>query len=66
MREVDLILGPFADHALPALAPPALDAFEAFLAENDNDLLAWLTGSGSLPRQHTEIVGRIRAFHRLA
>ena len=65
MREVDLILGPFADRALAGLDPAALGAFEALLAQSDNDLYRWLTGSASTPRQHAEIVDRIRGHHRI-
>jgi antitoxin CptB len=66
MRELDLILGPFADRALPALDAPAWDAFDALLSENDSDLLPWLTGLGICPRQHAEIVETIRVHHGIA
>ncbi|MFN3952998.1 MAG: succinate dehydrogenase assembly factor 2 [Pararhodobacter sp.] len=42
-KEMDLILGPFADEVLPALDMPLRDAFEALLAENDHDLYGWIT-----------------------
>ncbi len=37
-REMDLILGPFADTALAGLSAGDLDVFEALLDENDHDL----------------------------
>ncbi len=37
-REMDLILGPFADTALVGLSAGDLDVFEALLDENDHDL----------------------------
>jgi antitoxin CptB len=63
MRELDLILGPFADRSLATLDPAPLDAFEALLTENDTDLYGWLIRGSSTPPQHAEIVGRIRAHH---
>jgi antitoxin CptB len=64
MREVDLILGPFADRALPGLDPAGLDAYEALLSEADTDLIRWLSGRHNSPGQHRQIIGRIRALHR--
>ena len=43
IKEMDLILGPFADEALEGFDAPALDVFEALLAENDHDLYQWVT-----------------------
>ncbi|MDP5306141.1 FAD assembly factor SdhE [Paracoccus spongiarum] len=43
MKEMDLILGPFADEVLPALDDRAIAAYEALLAENDQDLYLWVT-----------------------
>lgn len=42
-REMDLILGPFADEVLPELDAPARAAFEALLDENDHDLYRWIS-----------------------
>lgn len=43
MKEMDLILGRFADDLLSHLSPAELDAFEAVLSENDQDLYLWVT-----------------------
>ncbi|HET7410536.1 MAG TPA: succinate dehydrogenase assembly factor 2 [Paracoccaceae bacterium] len=64
-REMDLILGPYADEALPGLDGPALDAFEALLDEADADLYAWVAGTAPPPVPHEPAIGRVRAFHRL-
>ncbi len=61
MKEMDLILGPFADACLAALGPQALDAFEALLAENDQDLLAWVTGAAAAPERHRAALNRVSA-----
>ena len=43
MKEMDLILGHFADGPLAGLLPADLDAYEAILQENDQDLYLWIT-----------------------
>ncbi len=48
-REMDLILGPYADARLPVMGPAELDRFEALLEKMDTDLLDWLTGSVPTP-----------------
>jgi len=42
-KEMDLILGPFADAALAGLDAPLRAQFEALLGENDHDLYQWVT-----------------------
>lgn len=66
MREMDLILGPFADAALGGLDAPALDAFERLLHENDQDLYRWITDPAAMPADHAPILERIRRFHGIA
>lgn len=63
-REMDLILGPFADGRLGALAPAALDLYEALLAENDQDLYPWITGARAAPERFRALVDEIAAFAR--
>lgn len=43
IKEMDLILGPFADTALAELDTPTRAQFETLLEENDHDLYQWLT-----------------------
>ena len=43
MKEMDLILGHFADGPLSDLSPEELDAYESVLTENDQDLYLWVT-----------------------
>ncbi len=65
MREMDLLLGPFADAALDDFPADALDRFEAFLAENDQDLYLWICRGRDSPARHADVISRICAFHRL-
>ena len=63
MREMDLILGAFADAELGALAAPEREAYRALLDENDQQLFAWVTAAETAPGRHGAMVARIRAFH---
>ena len=60
IREMDLILRDFAWRELPLMAPADLDRYEALLAENDHDLLAWITGASEPPAAHALLIARIR------
>lgn len=42
-KEMDLILGPFADSQLTTLSEDDLTLYEAVLLENDQDLYPWIT-----------------------
>ena len=66
MKEMDLILGPFADGALARLGEDELALYEELLSENDQDLYAWIAGAGSAPARFEGLIGRVRAFHGLA
>ena len=43
IKEMDLILGPFADETAAAMPAADLDSYEALLGENDHDLYQWVT-----------------------
>lgn len=65
MKEMDLILGGFADARLAALSPAMLDAYEALLEENDQDLYKWVSGALPAPPRHGQMVQVIAAHHEL-
>jgi antitoxin CptB len=65
MKEMDLILGPFADEALAELPAEELADYERLLSENDQDLYSWVTGGRDAPREWRRLIGRIRVFHRM-
>jgi len=44
MRELDLLLAPFAERQLSLLAADELDTLERLLRAADQDLQAWLLG----------------------
>lgn len=49
MKEMDLILGQFADTRLSALSQAALLEFETILNCSDVDLYRWITGAAVIP-----------------
>ncbi len=64
MKEVDLVLGPFADARLPGFDDPTMTLLEALLQENDQDLYQWLTGQSAAPLRFTDLIAAISAFAR--
>lgn len=48
-KEMDLLLGPYADARLEAMDVAQLDRFETLLEEADTDLLKWLMGQEPAP-----------------
>ena len=63
-REMDLVLGPFADAHLAGMDGAALDLFEALLDENDQEILPWITGQTAPPPRFGALVDGLRAFAR--
>jgi antitoxin CptB len=64
IKEMDLILGGWADAHLGALDDPGLDAFEAVLAEADHDLYQWVSGQAEAPGPLAPMLDRIAADMR--
>ncbi|MGM0517540.1 MAG: succinate dehydrogenase assembly factor 2 [Pseudomonadota bacterium] len=44
LRELDLLLGPFAERQLPRLGPDELDDLDRLLTSADQDLQSWFLG----------------------
>jgi antitoxin CptB len=66
IREMDLILGGFADHAIGALNDAELDRYERLLEVQDADLLSWATGETPAPEVHSDLLKKIMAARRAA
>ena len=61
MREMDLVMGRFADAHLPTMSESELDAFELLLDAPDPRVLAWLTGEELTPAEFdTPLLARLR------
>lgn len=59
IKEMDLILGGWADRNLAQADDATLDAFEAVMAESDHDLYQWVSGQAEAPAEVAEMVTRI-------
>ena len=66
IKEMDLILGGFADAELAGLDGATLDAYERLLEENDWDLYYWVTGARAAPGTHAPLIRRLSLFHKIA
>lgn len=51
-KEMDLILGTFADAHIETLAEPDLAAFEALMEAPEQDAYAWITGKQPVPEAY--------------
>jgi antitoxin CptB len=64
MREMDLVLGRFADAEIARLCASELDDYELLLEAQDHDVFSWLTGEAEIPGSYdTPVLRKIRAFH---
>ena len=65
MREMDLIMGRFADSALTELSDDELADLERLIELPDRDLLAWVTGEVAVPNDvDTVLFRRMCDFHK--
>jgi antitoxin CptB len=63
MREVDLIMGSFADQHLHNFSPDQLSQFEQILDIEDPYLYAWLSGTAPLPSsENTPVMAMMLNF----
>lgn len=64
MREMDYVLGTFANEAIETMSDDELSQFEILMQLPDPDMYKWLSGSVEVPANlNTPVVQRIRAFH---
>jgi antitoxin CptB len=61
IKEMDLILGRWADAHLAEADDATLEAYEAVLAEADQDLYAWVSGQADPPPSLAPMLARIAA-----
>lgn len=65
IREMDLVLGRFADARLPALTDAELDELEGWLEIPDQQLFAWVNGAEPTPGDvDTPLFRTLLDFHR--
>ncbi len=67
VREMDLVMGRFADMNLPGMDEADLSAFERLLDVPDPQVLAWITGEAPTPQEFdTPMFARLRDAPRQA
>lgn len=63
-REMDFVMGRFADAALADMDVGALDDYERLVDAPDPDLYDWIVGGHPPPPAYdTPLLARLRAFH---
>ena len=62
-REMDLIMGSFADSEIDRMSETDLDEFERLLATPDWEVYAWLVGKADVPANFkSPVLDRLIAF----
>jgi antitoxin CptB len=65
IREMDLVLGRFADAQLPSLGDRELNELERWLDVPDQQIFAWVNGMEAVPANYdTALFRRLRDFHK--
>jgi len=63
-KEIDLLLGPFADRFTPGMGEVELADFERLLALPDPDLYNWITKNSDVsPEHHSKVLDLIIEFY---
>lgn len=64
-REMDLIMGRFADASIGELSEAELTEFERLAEQPEPDVYAWITGDRPVPAEHDTLLFRkLRSFAR--
>ncbi|MEE9984285.1 succinate dehydrogenase assembly factor 2 [Agrobacterium pusense] len=63
IREMDLVLGQFAEDNIALLSDDQLDELEVIMAEEDNDLVKMVTGALAIPAKfQTPLFEKIASY----
>ncbi len=63
-REMDLLMGRFADAALAGMTDAELDEFERLIEVPDPELFAWIMGEADAPFDYaTPMFRKLKAFN---
>ncbi|QCO57887.1 succinate dehydrogenase assembly factor 2 (plasmid) [Pseudorhodobacter turbinis] len=63
-KEMDMILGPYADEHLAGMDEARLILYDRLLWENDQEILPWILGKAETPIDYKDLVGEIGVFAR--
>ncbi len=61
-KEMDLVLGPYADAHLAQMDEATLATYDALLNENDQDMASWVMGQTAAPAAFADLMGDIMRF----
>lgn len=62
-KEMDLIMGQFADQHVPSMTETELEEFERLLATPDWEVYAWITGDKIVPPNYAgPVLDRLLSF----
>ena len=64
LRELDLLLGQFAERELRRLPPESLALYEQLLDEEDTCIIDWMTGAQPRPAKYEGLISRIVGGYR--
>ena len=63
-KEMDIIMGRFADAELDGMNAQELDLFEELIDVGDPELFSWIVKGGEVPDAYrTPLFQRLKAFH---
>lgn len=57
-KELDMLLGRFAERHLDAMTAAEIELYEAILEADEHDIYHWLTGQMPVPAEHDNAVMR--------
>ena len=64
VREMDLIIGRFADAEIAVFDAAGLDDFEHLIEAPNAALYSWVTGAEAAPAEYdTAVLAKLKAFH---
>ena len=64
-KEMDMVLGPYADVHLATMGEAKMALYDALLEENDQELITWVMGTGVVPDRFVALMGEIAGFARV-
>ena len=62
IKEMDLILGGFADNEMSKLSIEELNEHELMMSENDHDLYNWVSGKSEIPPELLSAINRVTNY----
>jgi antitoxin CptB len=63
IREMDILLGGFAEARLPSMTAAELDELEQLVETPDHDLLAWVQGGSPVPpKRNSDLLGELLSY----